>query len=60
MATYEYECPGGERVIIERSIHEAESNYMCSVCGGKMIRVYTAPPVKFNGTGFYSTGGQYG
>ena len=55
---YDYECPGeGEKVTIERSIHEAESEFMCSTCGAKMVRIYTAPPVKFNGSGFYSTGG---
>ena len=36
---------------------EEEQEYACSVCGTKLRRVYTAPPVKFNGSGFYSTGG---
>ena len=58
MATYEYECPGdGEIVIIERPMSEPESDYVCGTCGAKLRRVWTAPPVKFNGTGFYSTGG---
>jgi putative FmdB family regulatory protein len=58
MATYEYECPGdGEIVIIERPMSEPESDYACGTCGAKLRRVWTAPPVKFNGTGFYSTGG---
>ena len=29
----------------------------CENCNTEMKRVYHAPPVKFNGTGFYSTGG---
>lgn len=58
MATYEYICPGdGELVIIERPMSEPEIDYMCDICGAKLQRVWNAPPVKFNGTGFYSTGG---
>jgi len=56
MATYEYTCFGdGETVIIERSIHDAEPEYDCPQCGSTLQRVFTAPPVKFNTTGFYST-----
>ena len=29
----------------------------CDICNNLMTRVYSAPPVKFNGSGFYSTGG---
>ena len=29
----------------------------CPTCGETMSRVWSAPAVKFNGTGFYSTGG---
>jgi putative FmdB family regulatory protein len=29
----------------------------CTTCGYTMERVWTAPAIKFNGTGFYSTGG---
>lgn len=58
MATYEYECPGdGEILIITRPMTEPEVDYACGTCGGKLQRVWTAPPVKFNGSGFYSTGG---
>ena len=58
VATYDYECPGdGEIVTIERGMTEAEQEYACGTCGSKLRRIYTAPPVKFNGTGFYSTGG---
>jgi putative FmdB family regulatory protein len=58
MATYDYECPGdGEVVSIERGMTEQEKEYACGLCGSKLKRIYNAPPVKFKGTGFYSTGG---
>ena len=58
MATYEYECPGeGEKIIIHRPMADDEPDYFCEKCGDKLKRIYEAPPVKFNGTGFYSTGG---
>lgn len=64
MATYEYECIGdtncsaaGETVTISRPMSEPEGDYNCIVCGYKLKRIYNAAPVKFNGTGFYSTGG---
>ena len=58
MATYEYECPGeGEKIIITRGMTEPEGEYFCATCGDRLQRIYTAAPVKFNGTGFYSTGG---
>lgn len=58
MATYEYKCPNdGELLIIERSIDEKELIYTCETCDGKMERVWHSPAVKFNASGFYSTGG---
>jgi predicted nucleic acid-binding Zn ribbon protein len=30
---------------------------ICEFCDSEMVRIYNAAPVKFNGTGFYSTGG---
>jgi predicted nucleic acid-binding Zn ribbon protein len=36
---------------------EPEGEYFCETCGDKLKRVFTAPPVKFNAGGFYSTGG---
>ena len=30
---------------------------VCETCYETMIRVWSVPAVKFNGTGFYSTGG---
>lgn len=36
---------------------EPEGKYDCPICEAPLRRVYTAPPVKFNAGGFYSTGG---
>ena len=58
MATYEYAC--GEDFstqTIQRGMTDDEIIPLCDLCNRPMSRVYTAPPVKFNGTGFYSTGG---
>jgi len=51
---YDYKCAvcGGMQEV-ERSIHAEADNPVC--CGEIMNRVYTAPPVKFNAGGFYST-----
>ncbi len=58
MASYEYKCNADEEsVTISRGMTEDEIIPYCDVCNGPMLRVYSAPPVKFNGTGFYSTGG---
>lgn len=58
MATYDYECPGdGQVVTITRGMTEEEGEYDCPVCGSTLRRVFSAPPVKFNANGFYSTGG---
>ena len=58
MATYEYEYPAdGELVMVTRPMSEPEGEYFCETCGDKLKRVFNAPPVKFNATGFYSTGG---
>lgn len=58
MATYEYECPSeGNRTIINRPMADDEPDYFCESCGSQLKRIYGVPPVKFNGSGFYSTGG---
>jgi predicted nucleic acid-binding Zn ribbon protein len=44
-------------ITIERGMTEDEVVPICDNCDTEMKRVYHAPPVKFNGTGFYSTGG---
>jgi predicted nucleic acid-binding Zn ribbon protein len=58
MANYEYECPAEKEIItISRPMSEPEKDYFCGVCGAQLKRIYNAAPVKFNATGFYSTGG---
>ena len=61
MPTYEYRCPSCEdsRIEVTRKMGEAEpsAGYMCPTCTARMLRVWTAAPVKFNAPGFYSTGG---
>lgn len=58
MASYEYKCNAdSEVVIISRGMTEDEIIPYCDTCNQPMSRVYSPPPVKFNGTGFYSTGG---
>lgn len=58
MATYEYKCnTDNQEVSIERRMADEEVIPVCNICNLEMNRVYYAAPVKFNGTGFYSTGG---
>jgi predicted nucleic acid-binding Zn ribbon protein len=58
VATYEYLCPfGNEMVTVTRGMTEEEVIPKCENCDTDMKRVFVAPPVKFNGSGFYSTGG---
>lgn len=58
MASYDYKCDvDSEVVTIIRGMTEDEIIPYCDVCNEPMSRLYSAPPVKFNGTGFYSTGG---
>ena len=53
MASYEYKCDNdSEIVIITRGMTEDEIIPYCDVCNEPMSRLYSAPPVKFNGTGF--------
>jgi predicted nucleic acid-binding Zn ribbon protein len=58
MASYEYKCNLDEfTMTVSRGMTEQEIIPMCDICNEPMVRVYSAPPVKFNGSGFYSTGG---
>ena len=55
MPTYDYKCDkcGGQQEI-DRSFGDSTEPICCQTT---MTRVWSAPAVKFNGTGFYSTGG---
>jgi len=58
MATYEYKCDADSSIIaITRGMTEDEIIPYCDECNEPMVRLYNAAPVKFNGSGFYSTGG---
>jgi predicted nucleic acid-binding Zn ribbon protein len=58
MATYDYQCKEDEfKVTITRGMTEEEIVPYCDKCNEPMNRIYNAAPVKFNASGFYSTGG---
>jgi predicted nucleic acid-binding Zn ribbon protein len=58
VASYEYKCEvDSEVVIVTRGMTEDEIIPYCDTCNDPMTRVYNSAPVKFNGSGFYSTGG---
>jgi len=58
MASYEYKCEIDSSIVtISRGMTDDEIIPYCDSCNEPMVRVYSAPPVKFNGSGFYSTGG---
>jgi putative FmdB family regulatory protein len=55
MPTYDYKCEAcGITLEIQREFLDT-APAMC--CEKSMQRVWSAPAVKFNGPGFYSTGG---
>lgn len=56
MAKYDYKCNAcGATQEIEKPMG---SDWVPVCCNeGTMERIWVAVPVKFNGTGFYSTGG---
>ena len=58
MASYDYKCNADEyQLTITRGMTEDEIVPYCDTCNEPMKRVYVAAPVKFNASGFYSTGG---
>ena len=53
---YDYTCPECKVTItIERSIHAEADAPSCSDCQQLMARVWSAPTITFNGSGFYKT-----
>ena len=56
MPTYEYRCDNCKALyVLSRNVNERDDNVEC-VCGSEARRIYNVPAIKFNGTGFYSTG----
>jgi putative FmdB family regulatory protein len=56
VARYEFTCEGcGLGVELDRTMGDSEPPDC--MCGDRMRRVYHSVPIKFNSSGFYSTGG---
>lgn len=53
MAYYDFECK-----VCAKVIEIDDSNPpSCTCCGNVMVRIWSAIPAHFKGSGFYSTGG---
>jgi putative FmdB family regulatory protein len=53
MPTYDFKCNFcGTTVESKSNVPDA-----CGLCGETMVRLWSATPVHFKSTGFYSTGG---
>jgi putative FmdB family regulatory protein len=58
MPNYEYKCSTcGTSEDHYRAVEDRDNFPNCQYCTRVLARVWQANPVKFNGTGFYSTGG---
>jgi putative FmdB family regulatory protein len=54
MPVYDYACECGNKRTQTVSIEVKDFKAICD-CGKEMKRVYAAPNIKFNGSGFYTT-----
>lgn len=53
LPTYDFQCKScGNLVEVQ-----TREPIPCTFCGETMVRLYTAVPIHFKGTGFYKTGG---
>jgi len=52
MASYEYVCVNKHRQIEIRAITATDEPVTCDKCSEEMTRVYSAPVITFNGTGW--------
>lgn len=58
MPTYEYKCEAcNVNEEHHRTVDERDNFPNCQLCDGVMKRIISPTPIKFNGSGFYSTGG---
>ena len=56
MPVYDYRCKDNLHSYTEsRSITEDQKNDECPECGSELKRVFDAPGIQFNGSGFYKT-----
>lgn len=53
LPTYDFKCNACSNLKEFNSIEPQA----CDICGEMMVRIYSAVPVHFRGTGFYKTGG---
>jgi len=53
MPAYDFKCPACTTIV------EVNENIppSCPTCAEVMVRIWSAPAIKFKGSGFYSTGG---
>jgi putative FmdB family regulatory protein len=56
--TYEYKCPEGHSYSEKRGMHDEAGRDTCPECDKPLSRVFAAPPIQFNGTGWGSSGGK--
>jgi len=55
MPIYEYDCQScGKRTEMIQQVGE-RSTRICPRCGGKLKKAFSAPSIKFKGSGFYIT-----
>jgi putative FmdB family regulatory protein len=54
MPVYDYACECGNKRTQTVSIQVKDFKAICD-CGKEMKRIYAAPNIKFNGSGFYTT-----
>lgn len=55
MPTYEYACTAcGERTEAKQSFTDPPLE-VCTICGGKLRKLYSPVGIVFKGSGFYST-----
>ena len=61
MPTYEYKCSENPEHLFseKREMSQEASRSTCAAkgCNGKLMRVFSAPPISFNGTGFSKRNG---
>jgi putative FmdB family regulatory protein len=54
---YEFRCKDDKTLLETKLSFHDEARPECPVCGKEMNKVISATPVRFKGSGFYSTGG---
>ncbi len=57
MPKYDFVCTPCDSIIEMHVAFDSNEQPACDRCGNYMTKVYTVPAIKFNGSGFYSTGG---